>query len=390
LLKAVPAAAEDDSSAARETPPAVNQKGNPKPSPCDIVEKNNVTPTTPEASLHQDVTVVFRDLKSCLELRNSNDLTKYRLMLDGRTLTALKPIPNRQESYLKFALQFDPHDEKQRKDWEDIVRADRRSENVTITVVDTTTNDVSFSTQFLKFDVYPAYTRWVVVGLVVLFVSLVLLGWKSGMLRDNPSGTKYRRAVELPLSLGRVQMAWWFFLVVAAYLYIWMITGISYTPTGSVLALLGISSATAIAGAIVDRGKFANAEDKRTDLNIQQAVLTQRIDEINATNPPAGSDLAKDVAVKTERLIEVNARLAGTTPLTAGRHHGLWVDLLCDGDGVSFHRFQIVVWSVVLGIVFSQAVFCQLAMPDFDPALLGLMGLSSGTYVSFKFPEKTK
>jgi hypothetical protein len=29
-----------------------------------------------------------------------------------------------------------------------------------------------------------------------------------------------------------------------------------------------------------------------------------------------------------------------------------------------------------------------LAMPDFDPTLLGLMGISSGTYIGFKFPEK--
>lgn len=65
-------------------------------------------------------------------------------------------------------------------------------------------------------------------------------------------------------------------------------------------------------------------------------------------------------------------------------------DIFCDGDGVSFHRFQMIVWTIVLGVVFVNAVHRDLAMPKFDSALLGLMGLSSGTYVGSKFPEKAK
>ena len=29
-------------------------------------------------------------------------------------------------------------------------------------------------------------------------------------------------------------------------------------------------------------------------------------------------------------------------------------------------------------------------MPEFDASLLGLMGISSGTYVGFKFPESAR
>jgi hypothetical protein len=42
----------------------------------------------------------------------------------------------------------------------------------------------------------------------------------------------------------------------------------------------------------------------------------------------------------------------------------------------------------VLGLVFIRSVLLQLVMPDFDTTLLGLMGISSGTYIGFKFPEK--
>jgi len=52
------------------------------------------------------------------------------------------------------------------------------------------------------------------------------------------------------------------------------------------------------------------------------------------------------------------------------------------------HRFQIVVWTLVFTVIFVARVFVHLAMPDFDSQLLALMGISSGTYIGFKFPEK--
>jgi hypothetical protein len=89
-------------------------------------------------------------------------------------------------------------------------------------------------------------------------------------------------------------------------------------------------------------------------------------------------------------MTEVNASIA-VLPAVAGPavSAGL-IDLLRDGDGISFHRFQIVVWTIVLGVIFVRAVAIDLTMPEFDTTLLGLMGLSSGTYIGFKFPEKPK
>ncbi len=55
------------------------------------------------------------------------------------------------------------------------------------------------------------------------------------------------------------------------------ITGQTYTPTGSVLALIGISAGTGLAGAIVDRDKYAGVTGKRTELEVEQAALTNRI-----------------------------------------------------------------------------------------------------------------
>ena len=45
-------------------------------------------------------------------------------------------------------------------------------------------------------------------------------------------------------------------------------------------------------------------------------------------------------------------------------------------------------WTLILGVIFIGSVYKDLAMPEFNVTLLGLMGISSGTYLGFKFPEK--
>jgi hypothetical protein len=50
----------------------------------------------------------------------------------------------------------------------------------------------------------------------------------------------------------------------------------------------------------------------------------------------------------------------------------------------------MAVWTVVLGFVFVVAVYNTLAMPDFSATLLGLTGISAGTYVGFKIPNPPK
>lgn len=44
----------------------------------------------------------------------------------------------------------------------------------------------------------------------------------------------------------------------------------------------------------------------------------------------------------------------------------------------------------VVGLVFAWQIYRDFSMPEFDPSLLALMGVYSGTYVGFKFPEKLK
>ena len=66
---------------------------------------------------------------------------------------------------------------------------------------------------------------------------------------------------------------------------------------------------------------------------------------------------------------------------------GWLIDSLSDANGVSFHRFQLFSWTVILGGVFVVNTYRELNMPVFDTTLMGLLGLSAATYLGLKVPE---
>jgi hypothetical protein len=162
-----------------------------------------------------------------------------------------------------------------------------------------------------------------------------------------------------PFSLSRFQMAFWFFLVIAGYVFMWLITGELDTITDSVLALMGIGAGTALGAALID-------------------------------SSPAGSTRTTTVAAApTANTETVTTVMAPIPPVPPEPSQGFLKDILSDaGDGISIHRFQMFAWTLILGLIFIGSVYDGLAMPEFNATLLGLMGISSGTYLGFKVPEK--
>jgi hypothetical protein len=73
--------------------------------------------------------------------------------------------------------------------------------------------------------------------------------------------------------------------------------------------------------------------------------------------------------------------------LAPQRSEGLLMDILSDADGISFHRFQLAAWTLVLLVIFIFETIRSLTIHDFDPTVLALMGISAGTYIGFKIPE---
>jgi hypothetical protein len=163
---------------------------------------------------------------------------------------------------------------------------------------------------------------------LAIVLAFVAAGRRTTMLRDGrtPEG-------ELgAFSLSRVQAALWTAQIVIAFLWIWAITGEADTVTDSCMALVGLCSGTAVGGALVDKNK------------------------------------------------------AATVPV--GKSGGLLADLLTEQSGYALHRFQMVLWTGVVSVLFWSSVYHHLAMPELDTTLLGLMGISSVTYLGLKAPKQ--
>src|SRR5262245_37385690 len=233
-------------------------------------------------------------------------------------------------------------------------------------------------------------TGWQLWLSLAMFVfALVLFAWlvtSSDILRDSgpaPAGGQRK-----PYSLGRSQMAFWLFLVIGAFLLIWLITNDRNSMPDTVLGLMGISAATALGSAFVDFGKRQSASSELTNLQAEATALTQRIAQLQGVAART-DDQNRELADKTGRQGVVSSRIAElSTSTTPPATQGFVRDVLADSTGVTLHRFQILVWTLVLGLIFVTVVYRNLAMPSFSPTLLALMGISAGTYIGFKFPEK--
>jgi hypothetical protein len=242
-----------------------------------------------------------------------------------------------------------------------------------------------------------------VIALILVLGTLVLLVWlarTTNIIREpgpKPPGGKMR-----PYNLGRAQMAFWFFLVYASYITIWLITNALDTITASLLGLIGISAGTALSEAMIDSGKDTAKASQLQDLTAEKQALEQSIPElqsqITAVNAKASmtpddqtnrDSVSKQLQDSRTRLAAINQQIQTLTPsASAGISAGFLRDILSDASGYSFHRFQIFAWTLVLGVIFVSSVYNQLTMPEFSTTLLGLMGISSGTYIGFKFPEE--
>ncbi len=216
------------------------------------------------------------------------------------------------------------------------------------------------------------------IGLVAILIALCYLARHTAILRD--AGPRLPGGQHKSYSLARTQMAVWFMLIISAYLILWILTGQLGTITESMLALMGIGSGTALGAAIVDAGKRNAASEEINNLVHEKAVLEETLTR-------GGNKQIK--AVMASRLDSIDQRMKSRTVTQQGQtSEGFWNDILTDANGISFHRFQIAVWTVVLVFIFISEVASTLCMPEFSGTLLALMGISSGTYIGFKFPEE--
>ena len=345
--------------------------------------------TTSYVRMGRQITVCIMGLHdwTYVQKHQPNDL---RLSIGGHVLKNVAPSgigPSEQE-YLNFLLQLDASDAEDWKAWAAIVDASRHEEagEALITVATVKDNQFYDSTAYATGVTSSESWYWILSLFVVMIGILLYLAETTDLLRYTLAAgpTRPQRS---PFSLGLVQMAFWFCLSLAAYVYICLMTKQVHVPMGSVLGLLGISATTGLAAVFVDKQKNAATDT----LAAERTALTARVKDLTSTQVTPGSAAEAELLQKKNRLAQVEALLAqspsDTLPATS---KGFVTDILSDGENVSFHRFQMVVWTIVLGVIFVWSVYRNMTMPEFDASLLTLMGISSGTYVGFKFPEKLK
>jgi hypothetical protein len=320
---------------------------------------------------------------------------KIVLYLDGRKITDRDPIKEgklgKDKDTVEFPLKQYQSEDKGNKDaWIDLLGSPKKDLFLRPTKIEVglesgyiLTGAVGF--MLARIDKFWFWICQIIIG--VFLIAGIILAIKSDILRDT--GPMPENAKK-PWSLARCQMAFWFFLVTISFLFIWLVTGALDTITDSVLGLMGIGSGTALGAALIDASedKFEKINKLKAQREKLQAEWEALSEKSKAAQPENFQLLKINQAELDAELKRVNEQIENIN--TPKKTEGFFIDLVSGPSGVTLHRFQMVVWTVILGIIFVFCVWKRLSMPEFGVMLLALQGLSAGTYLGFKIPEKNE
>lgn len=265
------------------------------------------------------------------------------------------------ESILTFHLIRKSQEDENRKAWDTLLEKNRGFSKMALRVALAAGDQPAWSVSSFWFRIAKEGEVWETLGVGVLIFGLAYysLVKKSSALKDARSDH---------YSLGKSQMAFWGLLIVLAFIGIWFLTGTMERIPPQVLILLGISGATGLSSIVIGEHKKSGEES---------AVKTKISSPDNEQQGPQ-NDLSSSVPAPANTDQELRSSPSA----------GFWRDICSDGVGMSFHRLQVVVWTVVLGVIFVDYVSRVMSMPEFSETLLTLLAISNGTYLGFKIPEK--
>jgi len=158
--------------------------------------------------------------------------------------------------------------------------------------------------------------------------------------------------------------------------------------------LIGISFGTTLMAATAEGVSPTAADvtlaekDAADKAAAAQEAANKASAETDVTKKSLADKEAADKASAAKYASDKVASLKAGIPQIPQPTKGFLTDLLTEGTGPSFHRYQMVLFTVILAVIFVAKTASSLVMPDFDITLLGLMGISSGTYLGFKLQGK--
>jgi len=194
--------------------------------------------------------------------------------------------------------------------------------------------------------------------ITLIFALFLVLARYSNILRDEVNDCdefdenaqkiqqKQRRKLldkRNPFSLAKVQFGMWTVIISASYIYLSLCKGdCADSPINkTALVLMGIFAGTAIASALIDKS------------------------EINDNRPRHQNSPSE----------------------------GFFIDILSDDKGISLHRFQNFVWTIIAMVVYVYKVSIiatGCALPELSDTLLALTGISSATYLILRSKENAQ
>lgn len=324
-------------------------------------------------------------------------LQNYRLVLDGRLLPDDGPEGVRYLQNGTVVLVFDLYrtaGDKSSVVWDELLSGGKAEKQISVGISLRDNSYLNNESRDVVLKILPHYFQGYIVALIALIIVFFVLAWRTPMLRDGDKTS--------PFSLSRMQMAWWFFIVLGCFTYISVVTG-SFAPiTQEAMILTGISLATYAGGKFIDTSRAGENQSKFRGIKVDRAGLQAQLDTARQSQASLSGMAAPDAAQQAEL-----TRLALEIPKLEERLKALqdqeaflsdqiskpdtsqnWLtDILSDREGVTIHRFQMLGWTVVLGLMFAFETIQNLAMPQLGGELLGLMGISSSAYLGFKMPE---
>ena len=354
-----------------------------------------------------DSHTVGMDDQLFVKVTNLPELLKSRpisLYLDGRQIPVAEPNVHLFSDELEFRL-VNLGTPESKKAWNDLLEPLSFTRPILVRVGPANGLPLAFEKQpaSIQLIVVPQFWFWV---WVVLFgAGLLVFVWlvkHTNILRDTGGAIE---PGQLPkYSLARTQMAFWTILVLGGFVFLWLVLDETDAMTSSAVTLIGISGSTALGAVLVDSGKRSEVTAKLAPLQQEQQALQSdaavaavqpapakgtppAIVPQPPNNPPATTP--QPPVVQQVRTAELSRQIDALHQQAASRPTVHFLnDILSDSNGICLHRVQIFVWTLVLGVTYVRHVYEHLEMPEFSGTLLALMGVSSGTYIGFKFPEK--
>jgi hypothetical protein len=245
---------------------------------------------------------------------------------------------------------------------------------------------------------------WRLVAVLLSVIAVVGLVWGHARTRTTLRDS-YLPQIKPSLqtySLARWQMAFWFTLIFAAFVCLFVVLWDTNTITSQALALMGISGTTALAAVEIDSLKDSPADAANRGLQalglktyadvqrVQQEIDSRKAELADESKhgkrTPSPTDERRK-QLQFEIQDRENILRTYAVKIQPFLTQGWFKDITTDINGTTIHRLQAVCWTLVLGVVFVITVYRTLAMPEFNGTLLTLMGISSAGYVGFKFPE---